>query len=146
MGWLYKYLLQVIEDKCCHRCSCTTCGSSEFRATLISKLKCYKTIPNIDKLSKFNDKNYFIAPTYRDLDANIQKKIVDEISQELLKLKQAQVTRLEEISDNYMDPILRCLFNEFSNQSDYLYSLLVGTPAGIYLKKMIDHYNKHSYL
>ena len=141
MGWLYKYLLQVIEDNCCHRCGCTTCGSSEFRATLISKLKCYKTIPNIDKLSKFNDRNYFIAPTYKDLDAKTQLKIVEEISKELSKLKQAQITRLEEISDNYMDPILRCLFYEFSNQSDYLYSLLVGTPAGIYLKKMIDHFN-----
>ena len=144
MGWLYKHLLQVIEDKCCHRCGCTTCGSSEFRATLISKLKCYKTIPNIEKLSKFNDRNYFIAPTYSNLDANTQKKIVDEISQELLKLKQVQITRLEEISDNYMDPILRCLFYEFSNKSDYLYSLLVGTPAGIYLKKMIDHHKNRS--
>ena len=141
MGWLYKFLLQVIEDKCCYKCDCSTCGSSEFRATLISKLKCYRIIPEIDKLSKFNDKNYFIAPTYRDLDAKTQLKIVEEISKELSKLKQAQITRLEEISDNYMDPILRCLFYEFSNQSDYLYSLLVGTPAGIYLKKMIDHFN-----
>ena len=140
MGWLYKFLLQVIEDKCCYKCDCSTCGSSEFRATLISKLKCYRIIPEIDKLSKFNDRNYFIAPTYRDLDAKTQLKIVEEISKELSKLKQAQITRLEEISDNYMDPILRCLFYEFSNQSDYLYSLLVGTPAAIYLKKMIDHY------
>ena len=60
-----------------------------------------------------------------------------------LKLKQVQITRLEEISNNDMDPILRCLFYEFSNKSDFLYSLLVGTPAGNYLKKMIDHYNKH---
>ncbi len=141
MGWLYKFLLQVIEDKCCYKCDCSTCGSSEFRATLISKLKCYRIIPEIDKLSKFNDRNYFIAPTYRDLDAKTQLKIVEEISKELSKLKQAQITRLEEISDNYMDPILRCLFYEFSNQSDYLYSLLVGTPAGIYLKKMIDNFN-----
>ena len=141
MGWLYKFLLQVIEDKCCYKCNCSTCGSSEFRATLISKLKCYRIIPEIDKLSKFNDRNYFIAPTYRDLDAKTQLKIVEEISKELSKLKQAQITRLEEISDNYMDPILRCLFYEFSNQSDYLYSLLVGTPAGIYLKKMIDNFN-----
>ena len=141
MGWLYKFLLQVIEDKCCYKCDCSTCGSSEFRATLISKLKCYRIIPEIDKLSKFNDRNYFIAPIYRDLDAKTQLKIVEEISKELSKLKQAQITRLEEISDNYMDPILRCLFYEFSNQSDYLYSLLVGTPAGIYLKKMIDHFN-----
>jgi hypothetical protein len=141
MGWLYKFLLQVIEDKCCYKCGCSTCGSSEFRATLISKLKCYRIIPEIDKLSKFNDRNYFIAPIYRDLDAKTQLKIVEEISKELSKLKQAQITRLEEISDNYMDPILRCLFYEFSNQSDYLYSLLVGTPAGIYLKKMIDHFN-----
>ena len=140
MGWLYKFLLQVIEDKCCYKCNCSTCGSSEFRATLISKLKCYRIIPEIDKLSKFNDRNYFIAPTYRDLDAKTQLKIVEEISKELSKFKQAQITRLEEISDNYMDPILRCLFYEFSNQSDYLYSLLVGTPAAIYLKKMIDHY------
>ena len=141
MGWLYKFLLQVIEDKCCYKCNCSTCGSSEFRATLISKLKCYRIIPEIDKLSKFNDRNYFIAPTYRDLDAKTQLKIVEEISKELSKLKQAQITRLEEISDNYMDPILRCLFYEFSNQSDYLYSILVGTPAGIYLKKMIDNFN-----
>ena len=141
MGWLYKFLLQVIEDKCCYKCDCSTCGSSEFRATLISKLKCYRIIPEIDKLSKFNDRNYFIAPTYRDLDAKTQLKIVEEISKELSKFKQAQITRLEEISDNYMDPILRCLFYEFSNQSDYLYSILVGTPAGIYLKKMIDHFN-----
>ena len=141
MGWLYKFLLQVIEDKCCYKCDCSKCGSSEFRATLISKLKCYRIIPEIDKLSKFNDRNYFIAPTYKDLDAKTQLKIEEEISKELSKLKQAQITRLEEISDNYMDPILRCLFYEFSNQSDYLYSLLVGTPAGIYLKKMIDHFN-----
>ena len=141
MGSLYKFLLHVIEDKRCYKCGCSTCGSSEFRATLISKLKCYRIIPEIDKLSKFNDRNYFIAPTYRDLDAKIQKKIVDEISQELSKLKQAQITRLEEISHKDMDPILRCLFYEFRNQYDYLYSILVGTPAGIYLKRMIDHYN-----
>ena len=141
MGWLYKFLLQVIEDKRCYKIRCSTCASSEFRATLISKLKCYRIIPEIDKLSKFNDRNYFIAPTYRDLDAKIQLRIVEEISQELSKLKQAQITRLEEINHKDMDPILRCLFYEFRNQSDYLYSILVGTPAGIYLKRMIDHFN-----
>ena len=50
MGWLYKFLIQVIEDECCTNCSCF-CGTYEFRATLISKLKCYKKIPNIDKLT-----------------------------------------------------------------------------------------------
>ena len=68
-----------------------------------------------------------------------EKEIVDEISKELLKLKKAQIIRLDEISSNYL--ILRRLFIEFSNQSDYLYSLIIGSPAGTYLKTMIDHYN-----
>ena len=40
MSWLYKFLLDVIEKKdFCTQCHCTTCGATEFRATLISKLK-----------------------------------------------------------------------------------------------------------
>ena len=142
MGWLYKFLIQVIEDECCTNCSCF-CGTYEFRATLISKLKCYKKIPNIDKLSKFNDRNYFISPTYSNLDSNIQKKIVDEISVELSRLTNAQILRLEEIEKKKgkYNPILRGLFFEFQDRSEYLYSLLVGTPAGIYLKRMIEHHN-----
>ena len=106
-------------------------------------LKCYKKIPNIDKLSKFNDRNYFIAPTYSNLDSNIQQKIVDEISVELSRLTNAQILRLEEIEEKKgkYNPILRGLFFEFQDRSEYLYSLLVGTPAGIYLKRMIEHHN-----
>ena len=43
MSWLYKFLLDVIEKKdFCTQCHCTTCGATEFRATLISKLKIYR--------------------------------------------------------------------------------------------------------
>ena len=137
MKWLYKFLLKVIEDGCCVRCGCGTCGSTEFRATLISKLNTYKKIPNITELSKFNNRNYFEKPLYEQLDQDVKKEMIDEISDELNKLTNAQINRLEELSRG--TPILRALFYEFSDQSDYLYSLLVGTPAGIYLKKMIDH-------
>ena len=71
------------------------------------------------------------------MDQDVKKEMIDEISDELNKLTNAQINRLEELSRG--TPILRALFYEFSDQSDYLYSLLVGTPAGIYLKKMIDH-------
>ena len=57
MSWLYKFLLDVIEKKdFCTQSHCTTCGATEFRATLISKLKIYRKIPNITKLSKTNEK------------------------------------------------------------------------------------------
>ena len=138
MKWLYKFLLKVIDDKCCVSCGCTTCGSTEFRATLIAKLNTYKKIPNITKLSKFNNRNYFEKPLYYQLDQNIKKEMIEEISSELNNLTHAQINRLEELSKG--TPILRALFYEFSDQSEYLYSLLVGTPAGIYLKKMIDHH------
>ena len=141
MSWLYKFLLKAIDDNYCVNAGCTTCGSTEFRAALISNLKCYKNIPNVTKLLKLNYRKNIIAPVYKDLETNIQKKIVDEISQELLKLKKAQISRLDEISSNY--PILRFLFIEFSNQSDYLFSLIVGSPAGNYLKTIVDHYNTH---
>ena len=75
---------------------------------------------------------------YRDLEEEIQIKIIDEISVELRRLTDDQISRLEELKRDF--PVLRCLFVEFENSSDYLYSLLVGTPAGIYLKDMIEHH------
>ena len=60
MSWLYKFLLDVIEkekkNEICTRWNCGTCGAIQFRATLISKLKIYRKIPNITKLSKTNEK------------------------------------------------------------------------------------------
>ncbi len=143
MSWLYKFLLYVVEKKdICTKCHCGTCGANEFRATIISKLKIYNKIPNITKLSKNNEKNRFIAPVYFDLEKDIQRKIVNEISDELRKLTDDQISRLEELRRDF--PVLRCLFVEFKNSSDYLYSLLVGTPAGIYLKDMIEHHKSRS--
>ena len=143
MIWLYKFLLDVVDKKdMCTKCHCTTCGAEEFRATLISKLKIYNKIPNITKLSKTNEKKRFIAPLYFDLEKDIQRKIVNEISDELRKLTDNQISRLEELRRGL--PVLRCLFVEFENSSDYLYSLLVGTPAGIYLKDMIEHHKSRS--
>ena len=142
-GWLYKFLLSVVEKKdMCTQCHCTTCGALEFRATLITKLKIYNKIPNITKLSKTNNKNRFIAPVYLNLEKDIQNKIIDEISDELRKLTDDQISRLEELRRN--SPVLRCLFVEFENSSDHLYSLQVGTPAGVYLKEMIEHHKGRS--
>ena len=141
MSWLYKFLLDVVEKKdICTKSHCEKC--SVFRATLISKLKIYNKIPNITKLSKTNEKNRFISPVYFDLEKDIQRKIVNEISDELRKLTDDQISRLEELRRDF--PVLRCLFVEFENSSDYLYSLLVGTPAGIYLKDMIEHHKSRS--
>ena len=146
MSWLYKFLLDVIEkekkSEICTRWNCGTCGAIEFRATLISKLKIYRKIPNITKLSKTNERKRFIAPIYQNLEKEIQRKIIDEISVELRKLTDEQISRLEELKRDF--PVLRCLFVEFENSSDYLYSLLVGTPAGIYLKDMIEHHKSRS--
>ena len=146
MSWLYKFLLDVIEkekkNEICTRWNCGTCGAIQFRATLISKLKIYSKIPNITKLSKTNEKKRFIAPMYRDLEEEMQRKIIDEISVELRKLTDEQISRLEELKREF--PVLRCLFVEFENSSDYLYSLLIGTPAGIYLKGMIEHHKSRS--
>jgi len=143
MSWLYKFLLDVVEKTdICKKCHCGTCGAREFRATLISKLKIYNKIPNITKLSKINEKKRFIAPVYFDLEKDIQRKIVNEISDELRKLTDDLISRLEELRRDF--PVLRCLFVEFENSSDYLYSLLVGTPAGIYLKDMIEHHKSRS--
>ena len=79
---------------------------------------------------------------YRDLEKEIQIKIIDEISVELKRLTDDQISRLEELKRDF--PVLRCLFVEFENSSDYLYSLLIGTPAGIYLKGMIEHHKSRS--
>ena len=142
MSWLYKFLLDVIEKEkkgeICTKWNCGTCGAIAFRAALISKLKIYRKIPNITKLSKTDEEKRYIAPIYRDLEKEIQRKIIDEISVELRKLTDEQISRLEELKRDF--PVLRFLFVEFENFSDYLYSLLVGTPAGIYLKDMIEHH------
>ena len=143
MSWLYKFLLDVVEKKdICTKCHCGTCSAREFRATLISKLKIYNKIPNITKLSKTNEKNRFIAPVYFDLEKDIQRKIVNEISDELRKLTDDQISRLEELRRDF--PVLRCLFVEFEDYADHVYSLLVGTSSGIYLKKMIEHSKSRS--
>ena len=97
MSWLYKFLLDVVDKKdMCTKCHCTTCGAEEFRATLISKLKIYNKIPNITNLSKTNEKNRFIAPLYFDLEKDIQRKIVNEISDELRKLTDAIAKKTEQ--------------------------------------------------
>ena len=115
---------------------CSTCGSLEFRAALISYLNCYKNIPEISNLAKYRE-GKLISPIYYELDLENKKKIVEEISDELKGLTRAQVDHLGPPGYG----ILSSVFYEFSDQSDYLYSLLVGTPAGIHLKKMIDHHN-----
>ena len=104
---------------------------------IVYKVK-YRTKTN----EKTNEKKRFIAPMYRDLEKELQRKIVNEISDELRKLTDDQISRLEELKRDF--PVLRCLFVEFENSSDYLYSLLVGTPAGIYLKDMIEHHKSRS--
>ena len=76
MSWLYKFLLDVIEKKdFCTQSHCTTCGATEFRATLISKLKIYRKIPNITKLSKTNEKKRFIAPMTEIQKKNYKEKL-----------------------------------------------------------------------
>ena len=137
MKWLYKFLVKVIDNGWCAKMGCSTCGSLEFRATLVSNLKCYKEIPDISKLNKYRDNNLY-APVYGDLSQDFKKKIVEEISDELKFLTKAQVDHLGPPGFG----ILSSLFYEFSDQSEYLYSLIVGTPAGGHLKKMIDHFNR----
>ena len=116
MSWLYKFLLDVIEKEkkgeICTKWNCA-CGAIAFRATLISKLKIYRKIPNITKLSKTDEEKRYIAPIYRDLEKEIQRKIIDEISVELRKLTDEQISRLEELKRYF--PVLRFLFVEFKN-------------------------------
>ena len=142
MDWLYKFLLSAVENNMCTKCHCSTCGASEFRATLLTKLKIYNKIPNITKISKTNNNNRFISPVFKDLEKEIQSNIIDEICIELKKLTEDQLSHLEEKRRVY--PVLRCLFVEFEYYADHVYSLLVGTPSGIYLKKMIEHSKSRS--
>ena len=46
---------------------CGTCGSQEFRATLISNLNCYKNNPEVSKSEKYSKGN-LISPIYYKLD------------------------------------------------------------------------------
>ena len=134
--WLYKFLINVLEDKWCTGPGCSTCGSLEFRASLISNLNCFKE--NIDPSQLLrNDQNNLIGPVYYKLSDDIKRKIVDEMSDQLKKLTQSQIKHLGEPGNG----ILTSLFCEFSDKSDYLHSLLVGSPSGAFLKKMIDHNN-----
>ena len=80
--------------------------------------------------------------TTRVLSFLFKKVISCEINDELRKLTDDQIARLEELRRN--SPVLRCLFVEFENSSDHLYSLQVGTPAGVYLKEMIEHHKGRS--
>ena len=136
MMWLYKFLINTLDKKWCIGPDCTTCGSLTFRTTLISNLYCFKENTNPAELSK-NNENNLIGPVYYSFSADIKKKIVDEMSDQLKKLTQSQIKHLGEPGYG----ILTSLFCEFSDKSDYLYSLLVGSPSGAFLKKMIDHNN-----
>ena len=138
MKWLYKFLVKVIDSGWCARMGCGTCGSLKFRATLISNLNCYKNIPEISKMSEYTEGN-LTSPVYYKLDMNVKKKIVEEISDELKGLTKAQVDHLGPPGFG----ILSSVFYEFSDQSDYLHSLIIGTPAGAHLKAMIDHSRRH---
>lgn len=136
MKWLYKFLAKVVDDGWCAQMGCSTCGSLKFRATLISNLNCYKNIPEISNLAEYREGN-LISPIYYKLDLETKKKIVEEISDELKGLNKAQVDHLGPPGYG----ILSSVFYEFSDQSDYLHSLIIGTAAGAHLKAMIDHNN-----
>jgi len=136
MKWLYKFLAKVVDDGWCAQMGCSTCGSLEFRATLISNLNCYKNIPEISNLAEYREGN-LISPIYYKIKFKNKKKIVEEISDELKGLTKAQVDHLGPPGCG----ILSSVFYEFSDQSDYLHSLIIGTAAGAHLKAMIDHNN-----
>tara|TARA_B100001175_G_scaffold281700_1_gene260249 strand:+ start:120 stop:563 length:444 start_codon:yes stop_codon:yes gene_type:complete len=140
MGWLYKYLSEVAQNNdICTKTFCTTCGAREFRATILTKLKIYNKIPNIKNLSKTNNESRFIAPLFIDLKEDIQNNIVDEISVELKKFTEDQISQLEELRKDF--PVLKCLLYELDGiliDGGNLYSILDGYPAGRYLKKLID--------
>jgi|TARA_X000000950_G_C13391922_1_gene448598 hypothetical protein len=138
MKWLYKFLVKVIDNGWCAKMGCSTCGSLEFRATLISNLNCYKIIPEITKISEYKE-GHLISPVYDKLDMNVKKKIVEEISDEFKGLSKAQVDHLGPPGSG----ILSSVFYEFSDQSDYLHSLIIGSPAGAHLKAMMVHYKGH---
>ena len=138
MKWLYKYLIKVIDNGWCTKMGCGTCGSQEFRATLISNLNCYKNNPEVSKSKKYSKGN-LISPIYYKLDDSFKKQIVEEISDELKGLTKSQVDHLGPPGSG----ILSSVFYEFSDQSDYLHSLIIGTPAATHLKVMIDHFKGH---
>ena len=138
MKWLYKFLVKVKDNGWCAKMGCTTCGSLKFRATLISNLNCYKNIPEITKISEYKE-GHLISPVYDKLDMNVKKKIVEEISDEFKGLSKAQVDHLGPPGSG----ILSSVFYEFSDQSDYLHSLIIGSPAGAHLKAMMVHYKGH---
>ena len=112
------------------------------KITEVKKGGKYNKILNITKISKTNNNNRFISPVFKDLEKEIQSNIIDEICIELKKLTEDQLSHLEEKRRVY--PVLRCLFVEFEDYADHVYSLLVGTPSGIYLKKMIEHSKSRS--
>ena len=140
MSWLYKYLSEVAQNNdICTKTFCTTCGAREFRATVLTKLKIYNKIPNIKNLSKTNNESRFISPLFIDLKEDIQNNIVDEISVELKKFTDDQISKLEELRKDF--PVLKCLLYELDGiliDEGNLYSILDGYPAGRYLKKLID--------
>jgi|TARA_E500000178_G_C16354241_1_gene458860 hypothetical protein len=138
MKWLYKFLVKVIDNGWCAKMGCSTCKSLKFRATLISNLNCYKIIPEITKISEYKE-GHLISPVYDKLDMNVKKKIVEEISDEFKGLSKAQVDHLGPPGSG----ILSSVFYEFSDQSDYLHSLIIGSPAGAHLKAMMVHYKGH---
>ena len=93
MKWLYKFLVKVIDNGWCAKMGCSTCGSLEFRATLISNLNCYKIIPEITKISEYKE-GHLISPVYDKLDMNVKKKIGEKISNEFKGLSKDQVDHL----------------------------------------------------
>ena len=83
--WLYKFLINVLEDKWCIGPGCTTCGSLEFRAKLISNLNCFKE--NIDPSQLLrNNQNSLIGPVYYKLSDDIKKYGRESFAREILSL------------------------------------------------------------
>ena len=90
-------------------------------------------------LTKTNNESCFISPLFIDLKEDIQNNIVDEISVELKKFTDDQISKLEELRKDF--PVLKCLLYELDGiliDEGNLYSILDGYPAGRYLKKLID--------
>ena len=94
--WLYKFLINVLEDKWCIGPGCTTCGSLEFRAKLISNLNCFKE--NIDPSQLLrNNQNSLIGPVYAAaviLNESTNTKILKD-SKTLSKEKNNMKTHIE---------------------------------------------------
>ena len=86
----------------------------------------------------YNDEIYAWL-TFAENPDSFKKQIVEEISDELKGLTKSQVDHLGAPGSG----ILSSVFYEFSDQSDYLHSLIIGTPAAVHLKAMIDHSKGH---